>query len=162
MSPEGRNGKDLSKTMRKKPQKESDMNIDKVIAFYTKLGMYLENQITFKVLPPELVEIQSQETLSVGNISVEDIEMWHQEYHDHTIKDDPGIEWMEWLAECLFQDLASVMQIESVRLLHEKFKKLAGISDDLFIHTQELHDLGDAAAVATVVTDDIVAFRAFL
>jgi hypothetical protein len=134
------------------------------LAFYSNLANFLANKVTQLDLLARLEQAYNQcrEVLSIGEISFyEDIWTWHYEYLDPNLNGDSGIERMEWLTECLFKDLASQMRNEPVRQLLKRYKEMAGISQDLFIHARKIRNVDGTMAIATVIIDDLAAFRKF-
>lgn len=132
--------------------------------FYSKLLLLCRNsEIFLRTLALEIVEIfdTNPGEISLPHVTFENLELWHGQIADYGSGEDPGIEKAEEIAVCAFEDLAPQMRSEAVRSLHREWKKLAGISDDLFVHVRRSKDLGDNAAAITVVTDDILAFRSF-
>lgn len=131
--------------------------------FYSALLTACSGKIFVKSAAQKAVDLYEKypEEISLPDVTLENIQLWHEQMTNYVSGEDPGMEKAEEIAICLFEDLVAQMRNEPVRDLHRKWKERAGISDDLFIRVRRSKDLGDGVATITVVTDDIVGFREF-
>lgn len=132
-----------------------------VLEFYKRLALFLGERPSV-AKPEHIMEAyeKAEDQLSMS-VSLAELESWER-LLKFGVKPDFFCDNLEEIAKSAFQDLAPQMRNEPVRDLHLKFKEMAGIPTDLFIHARQLRDLGDSVVAVTLVADDVKLFREFM
>jgi hypothetical protein len=132
-------------------------NTNPALDFYAKLLLFLVSEIVPDGTVEEISKMSEAPEVSL-TVSVETLLEWEQMVIDQSSEE---MQMLEDIACSCFEDLACQMRTEAARELMQKWIDKAGIPNDLFIHHRKFKDLGDGAAVVTVVVNDIERFRLF-
>jgi len=128
--------------------------------FYTKLLSFVNTKEIFpENLADAIVELYDTNKKDLSFVvDMEFLREFHGELDANACRD---VEIMEEIVESLFEDLASQMRSESVRLLLESWQSRCGLGNDLFIHLRRVKSLGDGVASVTMLTSNIAYLREF-
>jgi hypothetical protein len=132
-------------------------NTNPALDFYAKLLLFLVSDIVPEGMVEEISKMSEAPEVSLS-VSVDTLPEWEQMVIEQSSEE---MQMLEDIACSCFEDLACQMRCEAPRELMQKWIDKAGIPDDLFIHHRKFKDLGDGAAVVTVVVSDIQKFRLF-
>jgi hypothetical protein len=139
--------------------------------FYAKLYTLIQNKEFKPAIAEEVFAIYSanQAEISLPDVTLENLEVWHECFYREPKEGQrmslgesiEGIEVFEEMVEAVFEDLAPQMRSAAVRELHQDYKQMASIPDDLFIRIRRVKALDETFAAITVVTDNVEKFRLF-
>lgn len=144
----------------------NQMKTNQKFDFYAKLLNFFKNEDASTPHAIELVEIynSAEGQITLQDVTLDNLIQWHEEVDRENLHDDPGITFLETVAECFFEDLAPQMRSEAVQDLLYKWREMAGITEDtdVFVHIRNVKMLGDKVATVTLVVNDIERFRELL
>lgn len=129
--------------------------------FYSTLFRLMRSESFLRAEAKRLVLMANDyPEITMPGVTLENLEEWYEKY-SITGSEKEEFAIMETITDYCFADLAAQMRNESVQQLFLDWKSGSGIPDDLFVHVRKSTDLGNGISSATIVVDDMTAFRRF-